>query len=109
MQMLTARGLFPGLRYKDPHAHIAKLRSLCKRCVRRQDLDMDVIGLRVFPLSLMGEATICFTNLPHNLIYTWEQFRDVFLAEYYTVSKTLNNKDRVNNFVALPGETVSSL
>ena len=34
--------------------------------------------------------------------------RDVFLARYYPVSKKLNNKDRVNNFVALPGESVSS-
>ena len=34
--------------------------------------------------------------------------RDVFLAWYYPVSKKLNHKDRVNNFVALPGESMSS-
>ena len=34
--------------------------------------------------------------------------RDVFLELYYPVSKKLNHKDRVNNFVALPGESVSS-
>ena len=28
MQMLTARGLFSGLPFEDPHAHIAKLRSV---------------------------------------------------------------------------------
>ena len=33
--------------------------------------------------------------------------RDVFLARYCTVSKKLNHKDRVNNFVALLGELVS--
>ena len=53
MQMLTARGLFSGLPFEDPHAHIAKLRSVCKICVGRPDLDMDIIGFRVFPLSLM--------------------------------------------------------
>ena len=34
--------------------------------------------------------------------------RDVFLAWYYPVSKKLNHKDRVNTFVALHGESVSS-
>ena len=73
MHMLTARVLFLGLPYEDPHAYIAKLRSVCKICVERPDLDMDVIRLRVFPLSMMGEATIWFTELSYNSIYTWEQ------------------------------------
>ena len=58
MQMLTARGLFSGLPYEDPHAHIAKVRAVCKRCVGRPDLDLEVIGLRVYPLSLTREAAI---------------------------------------------------
>ena len=71
-------------------------------------MDLDVVGFRVFPLSLTGEAAIWFTELPYNSIFTWNQLRDVFLARYYPVSKKLNHKDRVNNFVALPGELVSS-
>ena len=84
MQMLTARGLFSGLPFEDPQAHIAVVRAVCKSCVGRPDLD--VIGLRVFPLSLMGEAAIWFTELPYNSIFTWNQLRDVFLACYYPVS-----------------------
>ena len=68
----------------------------------------DVIGIRVFPLSLMGEAAIWFTELSYNSIFTWNKLRDIFLARYYPVSKKQNHKDRVNNFVALPGESVSS-
>ena len=71
-------------------------------------MDLDVIGLRVFPLSLTGEAAIWFTELPYNSIFSWNQLRDVFIACYYLVSKKLNHKDRVNNFVAIPGESVSS-
>ena len=71
-------------------------------------MDLDVIGLRVFPLSLTGEAAIWFTELPYNSIFTRNQLRDVFLARYYSVSKKLKYKDIVNNFVALPGESVSS-
>ena len=71
-------------------------------------MDLDVIGLRVFPLSLTGEAVIWFTELLYNSIFTWNQLRDIFLARYYPVSKKLTHKDRVNNFVVLPGEPVSS-
>ena len=51
MQMLIARGLFSRLVSEDTYAHIAKVRSMCKSCVGRPDLDLDVIGLRVFPLT----------------------------------------------------------
>ena len=71
-------------------------------------MNLDVIGLRVFPLSLTREAAIWLTELPYNSIFTWNQLRDVFIERYYPVSKKLNHKDRVNNFVALPGELVSS-
>ena len=108
MQMLTARGFFLGLPSEDQHAHISEVRSVCKICVGRPYLDFFVIGLRVFPLPLTGEAAIWFTELLYNSIFTWNQLRDVFLARYYPVSKKLNHKDRVNNFVALPGESVSS-
>ena len=108
MQMLSARGLFSGLPFEDPHAHIAKVRAVSKSCVGRPNFDLDVIGLRVFPLSLTGEAAIWFTELPYNSIFTWNQLRDVFLARYYPVPKKLNHKDRLNNFAALLGESISN-
>ena len=45
MQILIVRGLFSGLPSEDPHAQIAKLRSVRKSCVGRTDFDMNVIGL----------------------------------------------------------------
>ena len=108
MQILTARGLFSGLPSEDPHAHIAKVRAVCKSFLGRPDLDLDVIGPRVFHLSLTRKYAIWFTELPYTSIFTWNQLRDVFLAHYYPISKKLNHKDRVKNFLALPGESFSS-
>ena len=106
--MLTASFVFAGLPSENPPAHIAKLRSVRKSCLRRLDLDMNVIGMRVFPLSLIGDVVIWFIELPYNSIYTWDHLMDVFLARYYPVSKNRNHKNRENNFVALPGESVSN-
>jgi len=61
--MLTKRGLFFGMASEDPHGHMAKLSSVCKSCGGRPDLDMDVIGLRVFPLSLTGDVAVFFSEL----------------------------------------------
>ena len=72
MQMITARGLFSRLPSNDPHTHIAKLSSVCKSFVGSPNLDMDVIKLRVFPLSLIGEAVIWFTEFPYDSIFTWD-------------------------------------
>ena len=54
MRILTIRCLFFGLPLEDPHAHISKIRAVSKSFVGRPDLDMDVIGLRLFSLSLIG-------------------------------------------------------
>ena len=70
MQMLTARGLFSGLPSEDPHDHISKVRTVCKSCVGRPDLDLDVLGLRVFSLAVTGEAAMWFTELSYNSIFT---------------------------------------
>ena len=73
MQMIAARCLFSGLPLEDPHAHIAKVMVVCKSCVGRPDLDLVIIGIRVFPLSLTGEDAIWLTELPYNSIFTWNQ------------------------------------
>ena len=66
MQMLTGRGSFSGLPSEDLYAQISKVREVFKSCVARPDLNMHVIGLRVFPLSLTGEAVIWLLSSPIN-------------------------------------------
>jgi len=108
MEMITARVLFFGMASKDLHCHMDKLRSVYKSFVRRPEFDMNVRGLRVFPLSLTEDAAVWFSELPYNSIHTWDQLHKVFMAMFFLLSKKLNHKDKLNFFVELSGECVSS-
>lgn len=69
---------------------------------------MDVIELRVFALFFINEAVLLFSDLPYKLIHTWDRLHNMFMAKYFLLSKKLNLKDKVTNFVALLGLFVSS-
>ena len=43
-------------------------------------MDLDVIGLRVFSHSLIGEVAIWFTELPYNSIFHFELTEGRFLS-----------------------------
>lgn len=51
---------------------------------------------------------VWFSNISYNSIHTWDQLHQVFLAWYFPLSKNLNHKDKLNNFVELPAEFISS-
>ncbi|TMW97799.1 hypothetical protein EJD97_004963 [Solanum chilense] len=63
-------------------------------------------------LMQMFTARALFSKLPyedpHDHIAKLRLLMNVFLARYYPVPRKLNHKDRVNNFVALPEELISS-
>lgn len=94
MQMLTTMGFFERMPSEDPHAHNSQDEVCVQELCGRPDLDMNVIMLRVVPVSLMEEAAIWFTKFTYNSIYTLDQLKDVFRSQYYSVSKKLNNNNR---------------
>lgn len=108
MEILTTRVLFAGVPADGPHAHIIKLNYLCKSCISRPELNMNFIELRVFPLSLTGYAAIWFNEILFNSICTLDQLTNAFPKKIFLGSKKLNKKDKLNNFVAQPGQSVSS-
>ena len=62
---------------------------------------MKFIGLSVFHLSLTSDDALWFYELPCNLSHTSDQLHKVFMAKYFLLSKELNHKDKLNNFVVL--------
>lgn len=70
MQMFIERGLLAHLVSEDPHAHVAKQKSVCKCCVGRSDLDMD-------DLSVVGDSFDCCLN---NLFKVLKWYKDCNLV-----------------------------
>ncbi|XP_049360697.1 uncharacterized protein LOC125825395 [Solanum verrucosum] len=79
---------------EDLHSHMAKLRIVCKSCLRRPELDMDVIGLRVFLLSLTGDSAVCSWDRFTVFIRSVPNHRidDESLKEYFYRGQDENGK-----------------
>lgn len=106
--ILIVISLFIRLPTDDPRAHIAKLNYVCKSCIGRQDWVMNVIGVRVFPLSLTGDSSIWINEIPYNSIYTWDKLTKAFLERIFLVLRNNIKNYMLNNFVVQPGECVSN-
>ncbi|MCF7184085.1 retrotransposon gag domain-containing protein, partial [Corynebacterium parakroppenstedtii] len=108
LQMLQNRGLFTGLPSEDPHHHLQNVVFVCKSVMGTQNLSLDVVGLRVFPLSLTSNTAVWLFELPPGTITSWAELQRVFLERYFPRSKKLKLKDQINNFEQLPGDSIST-
>lgn len=90
--MLGMRGLFAIKPIDDAHMHLNYFVTDCKSNGGRLELSQDDIALRLFPLSLTGEATVWLSELLYNLITTWRDFerrssRNTSLIQEVTIER----------------------
>ncbi|KAH0722606.1 hypothetical protein KY289_005650 [Solanum tuberosum] len=62
--------------------------------------------LRLFTLSLTGEATNWLNELPDDSVRTWTELKEAFLERLYPESKELQMKDEIGTHKLLPGEAM---
>ncbi|KAH0735413.1 hypothetical protein KY285_011120 [Solanum tuberosum] len=60
--------------------------------------------LKLFPLSLTGEATNWMNELPNDSIRTWTELKLSFLERFYPESKELQKKDKIGAHKQLSGK-----
>ncbi|PHT48550.1 Translocase of chloroplast 34, chloroplastic [Capsicum baccatum] len=66
----------------------------------------NAIRLRLFPLSLSGEATLWLNGLTPDSITNWRQLKDAFLERFFPPSKKAQLRDEISNFRQLPTEAL---
>lgn len=60
-----------------PYGQMAKLRRVDKTYVGLLEVDINVIGFRVFPLSLTNDGVMWFSEHPYNSIHRIEWSRSM--------------------------------
>ncbi|XP_015165478.1 uncharacterized protein [Solanum tuberosum] len=69
-------------------------------------LSQTTLRLRLFPLSLIGEATNWLNEMPDDSIRTWIELKEAFLERFFPESKEMEMKDEISAHKQLPGEAM---
>nr|XP_043633492.1 uncharacterized protein LOC122604687 [Erigeron canadensis] len=67
---------------------------------------MNVVKLETFPITLTGDAEDWFNDLPENSITTWDQLKEAFIGEFYSVRTQRQLENLIRSFVQEDGEDV---
>ncbi|KAJ9544928.1 hypothetical protein OSB04_024635 [Centaurea solstitialis] len=105
---------FDGKNDSNPIVHMENFVDICDLFKTEADRD-DAIHLRVFPLTLVGEARAWLRSLEPSSITTWEGLRSKFLSRFFPPflsrffppSKIDKLRAEIRSFQQQDGETIS--
>ena len=67
-------------------------------CKKYNEVDVDIVKLRLFPFSLRGRAKEWLLSLPKNSIDSWTKCKDAFIGKYYSPAKIIQLRSNIMNF-----------
>jgi hypothetical protein len=94
---------FYGKRSEEPYLHISAFESVCNM-IGGSGFTKDQVMLMMFQFTLKDMARQWFATLPPGSIYTWQDMQQIFLEEYYTMSRTSEARDAIRGFQQNSGE-----
>ena len=94
---------FHGMENENPYTHIRYFEEVCIT-FKEGMIDMDLLKLKAFPLTLKDKAKIWLNSLRPRTIRSWAELQVEFLKKFFSAHKTNNLKRQIYTFAALDNE-----
>ena len=94
---------YHGMENENPYTHIRDFEEVCTT-FKEGMVDMDLLKLKAFPLTLKDKAKIWLNSLRPRTIRNWAELQAEFLKKFFSAHKTNNLKRQIYTFAAQDGE-----
>ena len=94
---------YHGMENENPYTHIRDFEEVCTT-FKEGMMDMDLLKLKAFPLTLKDKAKIWLNSLRPRTIRNWAELQAEFLKKFFSAHKTNNLKRQIYTFAAQEGE-----
>ena len=94
---------YHGMENENPYTHLRDFEEVCTT-FKEGMMDMDLLKLKAFPLTLKDKAKIWFNSLRPRTIRNWAELQAEFLKKFFSAHKTNNLKRQIYTFAAHEGE-----
>ena len=94
---------YHGMENENPYTHIRDFEEVCTT-FKEGMMDMELLKLKAFPLTLKDKAKIWLNSLRPRTIRNWAELQAEFLKNFFSTHKTNNLKRQIYTFAAHDGE-----
>ena len=94
---------YHGMENENPYTHLRGFEEVCTT-FKEGMMDMDLLKLKAFPLTLKDKAKIWLNSLRPRTIRNWAELQAEFLKKLFSAHKTNNLKRQIYTFAAHDGE-----
>ena len=94
---------YHGMKNENPYTHLRDFEEVCTT-FKEGMMDMDLLKLKAFPLTLKDKAKIWLNSLRPRTIRNWAELQAEFLKKFFNAHKTNNLKRQIYTFAAHEGE-----
>ena len=94
---------FHGMENENPYTHIREFEEV-SMTFKEGIIDMELLKLKAFPLTLKDKANIWLNSLRSRTIRNWGDMHAEFLKTFFSTHKTNSLKREIYTFIALESE-----
>ena len=90
---------FHGMESENPYTHIKEFEEVCNTFTE-EITTLDLMRLKLFPLTLKDKAKIWLNSLRPRSIRNWTEMQAEFLKKFFSTHRTNSLKRQISTFLA---------